>query len=97
MVHGSGWTVVSRRVDGSLSFVRKWLDYKYGFGNEYGEFWIGNEMLHHLTTQREYRLRIDIWDFEGGKVFAEYDTFRVESEMNKYKLRIRGFKGNSGD
>ena len=83
-------------MDGSVSFVRKWLDYKYGFGNENGEFWIGNEMLHHLTTQNEYRLRIDIWDFEGGKVFAEYDTFRVDSEVNKYKLRIRGFRGNTG-
>ena len=44
MINGTGWTLIQRRRDGTLSFNRRWLEYKYGFGNLYGEFWIGNQV-----------------------------------------------------
>lgn len=34
--------------------IRAWVEYKHGFGDLFspeGEFWLGNEPLHHLTTQ----------------------------------------------
>jgi hypothetical protein len=96
MVNGSGWTVVQRRIDGTVSFRRPWNDYKHGFGGPYGEFWIGTETLHRLTSQRDYRLRVDMWDWEGGRWFAEYDTFRVNNEQNKYRMRVRGYHGDAG-
>lgn len=33
---------------------RAWVEYKQGFGDLYspdGEFWLGNEPIHHLTSQ----------------------------------------------
>ena len=37
----SGWTVIQRRLDGSVDFHRYWNDYRNGFGYSNGEYWIG--------------------------------------------------------
>lgn len=50
----TGWTVIQRRLDGSVDFYRNWTDYRRGFGDLEGEFWLGNEHIHQLTNQGEY-------------------------------------------
>ena len=85
-----------RRQDGTLSFNRGWLEYKFGFGNLYGEFWLGNEMLHYLSTQKNYLLRIDMWDWEGHRAYAEYKHFKVKPEKHKYTLVVKDYHGNAG-
>lgn len=91
------YTVVQRRVDGLQNFNRGWLEYKYGFGNVYGEFWLGNEPLHAMTSSARYSLRIDILDWEGNRTYAEYDRFRVAAEHDRYELHVSGYYGNAGD
>ncbi|XP_004467392.4 ficolin-2 [Dasypus novemcinctus] len=95
---GGGWTVFQRRIDGSVDFFRDWAAYKQGFGSQLGEFWLGNDNLHALTSQDTYELRVDLVDFQGNHQVARYASFKVEDEKEKYKLVLGGFvDGNAGD
>ncbi|XP_078665434.1 uncharacterized protein LOC144907898 [Branchiostoma floridae x Branchiostoma belcheri] len=55
---GGGWTIIQRRIDGTVPFNRTWEDYKQGFGNKDGEHWLGNDNIHLLTNQKDYRLQL---------------------------------------
>ncbi|XP_019646432.1 PREDICTED: fibroleukin-like [Branchiostoma belcheri] len=93
-----GWTVIQRRVDGSVPFNRTWEEYKRGFGNKSGEYWLGNENIHLLTNQKNYRLRIDMQDWDNQTRYAEYSTFRVLGEYgDQYRLHVSGYNGTAGD
>ena len=94
---GGGWIVLQRRQDGSENFYRSWNDYKNGFGNLEGEFWLGLDIIHHLTTPTRYNLRFDLQDFEHNRGFAKYSTFIVGSEATSYHLTLNGYSGNTGD
>jgi ficolin len=92
-----GWIVIQRRNDGSEDFNRTWADYKSGFGNMNGEFWLGNENLYQLTKDRPRELRIDMETFDGRKVRALYSEFSVSAERDKYRLSVAGYSGDAGD
>ena len=91
MTEGGGWTVFQRRMDESVDFYPEWTAYKTGFGNLCGEFWLGNDNLHGLTAAEEVELRVDLEDFEGNITYAEYTTFKVADEEDKYRLLIGGY------
>uniref|UniRef100_UPI003AAC0918 angiopoietin-related protein 2a n=1 Tax=Centroberyx gerrardi TaxID=166262 RepID=UPI003AAC0918 len=92
-----GWTVIQRRQDGSVNFFRNWETYKQGFGNIDGEYWLGLENIYWLTNQGTYKLLVMLEDWSGRKTFAEYASFRIESEAEFYKLRVGRYHGNAGD
>ncbi|GFO14788.1 angiopoietin-related protein 1 [Plakobranchus ocellatus] len=97
MTNNTGYTLIQRRIDGSLNFNRGWSEYKQGFGNPYGEMWVGNDLMHRLSDQRKYTLRIDFWDWDGEQYFAEYSRFYVDDEKDHYRLHVGEFTGSAGD
>uniref|UniRef100_A0A671QUN9 Angiopoietin-related protein 2-like n=1 Tax=Sinocyclocheilus anshuiensis TaxID=1608454 RepID=A0A671QUN9_9TELE len=92
-----GWTVIQRRMDGSVNFFRNWETYKQGFGNIDGEYWLGLENIYWLTNQGNYKLLVTLEDWSGRKTFAEYASFRLETEADFYRLRVGRYHGNAGD
>ncbi|XP_020801814.1 angiopoietin-1-like [Drosophila serrata] len=72
---GPGWTVIQRRLDGSEDFYRNLSDYRMGFGNLTGEFFIGLDKLHQLTKLQQHELFVRLQFFNGSTKFARYDNF----------------------
>ncbi|MBN3305360.1 ANGP2 protein, partial [Amia calva] len=93
---GGGWTVLQHRRDGKVDFHRSWQDYKSGFGEALGEYWVGNEFIHQLTSSQEYSLLIQLRDTEGSEAHSQYEHFYIDSEEKNYSLHTRGFHGTAG-
>ena len=90
---GGGWTIFQRRIDGSVDFYRGWKNYSEDFGDLYGEFWLGLDKINRLTECGENVLRVDLEDFENKSRYANYSTFEVSNETDKYKLTVGGYSG----
>ncbi|KAM7142797.1 fibrinogen gamma chain isoform 1-T1 [Molossus nigricans] len=107
IVNGNGWTVLQKRLDGSVDFKKNWIQYKEGFGHlsptGTTEFWLGNEKIHLISTQSvmPYVLRVELEDWNGRTSTADYASFKVGPESDKYRLTyayfISGDAGNALD
>ncbi|KAH8261673.1 hypothetical protein KR044_013069, partial [Drosophila immigrans] len=94
----SGWTVVLNRFDGSEDFYRNWTDYRKGFGKLQGEFFIGLEALHQMTSSERYELYIELTHFPDHVRFARYDNFVIGSNDEEFQLKSLGsYSGSAGD
>ena len=80
-----------------MDFYLGWEYYKNGFGNLNGEFWLGNDNLHRLTSADDVMLRVDLEDFDGNISYAEYTTVKVADEADKYRLLVGGYSSTAGD
>ncbi|ALC39860.1 maker546 [Drosophila busckii] len=95
---GAGWTVIQRRVDDSVDFNRNWEEYKNGFGDLRGNFWLGLERLHLMTKFRPHELYIQMEDFKNDTRYARYTNFTIGSEAQSYELLGVGeYDGNAGN
>ncbi|GFR94063.1 ficolin-1 [Elysia marginata] len=84
-----------RRSAGDVDFYRNWTEYREGFGDLDGDFWLGNEMLYNLTNTDDHEMRID-FIVNHQKKFAHYSSFKITSEAEKYKLQIGSYSGTIG-
>ena len=71
-----GWIVFQRRLNGSVDFDRNWDEYKFGFGDPSGEYWLGNENLVALTSAGFTKLRV-VLESDGETGYVEYDGVSV--------------------
>jgi len=93
---GGGWMVFQRRMDGSVDFYRNWTEYQQGFGSLRGEFWLGLEKIHHLTSTPT-ELRVDLRDFCENSGYVHYTNFSIGDSVSQYILSVSGYSGTAGD
>uniref|UniRef100_A0A8U8CHB4 Fibrinogen C-terminal domain-containing protein n=1 Tax=Geospiza parvula TaxID=87175 RepID=A0A8U8CHB4_GEOPR len=84
-----GWTVIQRRMDGSVDFDQLWDAYKNGFGDLHGDFWLGLEKIHHLVQEGKYNLLIELEDWEGNSQVVQF-VFSLGGESTAYTLNLLG-------
>uniref|UniRef100_A0A914V7M5 Fibrinogen C-terminal domain-containing protein n=1 Tax=Plectus sambesii TaxID=2011161 RepID=A0A914V7M5_9BILA len=87
---GGGWTTIQHK-NGTGSFARTWLEYKDGFGNATNDdFWLGNELIHRLTSVRDYELLVvmKIPLSSNGHMIVKYGSFAIGDETDGYKLTV---------
>jgi len=88
--------LVQQNLDGSNFFNRSWMEFKFGFSDNRGNYWLGNELLSQLTHSGRFKLRFDLQARAGGWFYAQYSTFVVMGEEDNYKLHVYEYSGNAG-
>ncbi|XP_034473403.1 fibrinogen-like protein 1 [Drosophila innubila] len=95
---GGGWTIILRRMDGTIDFYRNWAAYKEGFGDLNGEFFLGLDKIHALTEERNQELLVVLEDNKGNAAIEMYDKFAIGDEDQQYVLHTLGSAtGDAGD
>ena len=89
--------LLQQNVNGSNAFNRTWAEFKVGFNDTRGNYWLGNDLLSQLTHNGGYKLRFDLQERNGSWYWAEYRSFAVLSEAYNYRLLVSGYSGNAGD
>ncbi len=87
--------MVQRRYDGSRHFNRSWADYKAGFGDLEGEFWLGNDKIHKITYGGpKWELIVTLTAFDGSVAEVRYEKFIIKEETDNYEIDVLfgGFK-----
>jgi len=90
--------LIQQNVDGFNFFNRTWDEFKVGFNDGRGNYWLGNDLLSQLTLSGRYKLRADVQ--ASGNLswfYAEYGSFVVHGESRNYELLVGGYSGNAGD
>ncbi|GFR92128.1 fibrinogen-related protein 7-1 [Elysia marginata] len=96
MTDQGGWIVIQRRTNADVDFYRGWEDFKNGFGDIRGNFWLGNENIHRITTSGHYELRVELV-YQGKSAYARYGHFSIDDEANKYAISVSEYSGTAGD
>uniref|UniRef100_A0A3B3ZR37 Fibrinogen beta chain n=1 Tax=Periophthalmus magnuspinnatus TaxID=409849 RepID=A0A3B3ZR37_9GOBI len=103
-----GWLVIQNRLDGSVDFGRRWDDYRKGFGNialdvgkghcqTPGEYWLGNDRISQISKMGPTTLLVEMEDWSGTKVYAQYQHFTVQSDSTNYVLAVDVYSGTAGN
>ncbi|XP_021359478.1 fibrinogen-like protein A [Mizuhopecten yessoensis] len=66
------WAVIHSRTHGNVDFYRNWVEYKNGFGNLNGDFWIGKLGLY-MVQNIEKNINFKYW-FPGEFCYPHFTT-----------------------
>ena len=85
--------VFQLRQNGKVDFYRTWDEYRLGFGDVTGEYWLGNDNLHTLTKNHDQMVLLRLRNGYGDWRTGYYTQFWVEDESLKYQLYVDKYGG----
>ncbi|XP_062573047.1 angiopoietin-4-like [Saccostrea cucullata] len=96
---GGGWTVIQNRhrEKPKVNFNTTWNKYKSGFGDIQGNYWLGNEAIHKLTTKFQTDLYIRITNTRNQSFELRYTSFSISDEADGYRLSLGNKSGRISD
>jgi hypothetical protein len=88
----AGWTLFQRRdnLDAGVDFWNTWDEYKNGFGNLWGSFWLGNTRLHETTDSQQHSLRVQFLNHDTW-YHVDYGQFHIGSEDVSFNLTVGSY------
>ena len=89
--HGIARIKIQARFDGSVDFYRNWEEYRTGFGDPKGEYWLGLENIHKLTHGRTIEIILWAASFQDDTRYAIYKNFSIAGESDHYRLHAGVF------
>ncbi|CAH1792764.1 unnamed protein product, partial [Owenia fusiformis] len=87
----AGWLILAYRYDGSVDFNLEWAAYKHGFGDVKKEHFVGLDNIVSVLQQKRYKVRFELTTWENETRYAEYNTFNISDETDKYRLTIDSY------
>ena len=90
----NGWTVFQKRKDGTVSFLQNWTQYENGFGDVYGEYWLGLKYIHLLTKDRMCGLKVQLKTSSESHTVL-YRSFSVSGPADGYRLSVDDYSTGS--
>ena len=99
------WILVQHRnldeIEGDSDFFQEatWKDYKNGFGEPEGTYWMGLERMHEMTSTGTWQLMLIA---RAGNVASSfnyiiYNNFKIGSELMEYPLTVENVGGTRGE
>ena len=72
-------------------FYRQWADYLDGFGNIFGNTWLGLNNIHRLVaSDSDTELHIFLEAYDDTMKYAHYDEFYIEDSSDNFRLSVSG-------
>eukprot|EP00092_Neocalanus_flemingeri_P103558 GFUD01132542.1.p1 GENE.GFUD01132542.1~~GFUD01132542.1.p1 ORF type:complete len:281 (+),score=100.20 GFUD01132542.1:140-982(+) len=96
------WITIQRRGQFGKAanfFAKSMDDYKTGFGNTTGDFWLGLDELARLTKDGKWEMQVDLVDYADKTYSGVYHKFRVGAGP-RYELEVGQYdssKSTMGD
>ncbi|XP_025089860.1 microfibril-associated glycoprotein 4-like [Pomacea canaliculata] len=84
-------TWIMERYSPNFSFNLTWAAYRDGFGSLAGDYWLGLQKIHLLTTSKAYSLRVGVKLKNSTTLYQTYNNFAVADESNYFRLSVGPF------
>ena len=89
--------MIQQREAHSLEFDRDWDDFSDGFGHVSGDYWLGSDNVHALTTSGSHILRVELM-VNTKRDALEFAVFSLADRESNYTLAMQDLitQGGSG-